>query len=106
MKIDTTRLFKDMDRQKMTAGALCIRAGIKPNEFLALIATGTAENNVGERVLGLFAEPEEGVRTNLTIGEIKDLISSEELTVDEALEAELGQDNPRTTLLTWLEEQG
>lgn len=115
--IDTDALLRAMKIRKLGTGTLPPLVGVRSDDLLRVIATGEAGKELADGLVDLLgddilarpevepdpdpalADPYKG-----TIAELQERVRSEEIEPGVLIEVERKSENPRSTLIHWLEE--
>ena len=127
---DIEKFWRKLKELKLGSGTLAERAGVLPDDVQKLVTLGCIDDEIGEKIVDILSEdvledslkndeegeilvdPESKVDSTeafavvaYTINQIKEKIEKGEIGLEEVLDLEKLQDEPRTTLTTWIEEQ-
>ena len=127
---DIEKFWRKLKELKLGSGTLAERAGVLPDDVQRLVFRSYADDKIGAKIVDVLGEDvledslqneddeeEEGYAdldaetdsslaiADYSIDQIKEMIGNGEVELADVLELEKARDDPRSTLLKWIEEQ-
>jgi len=117
--IDVTKMLEGAKLRKLGTGTLAKTIGVRPDDIQKVIALGEANGDVATKLVDFFGDVvvvsetedlDEGMDSDSlfdgTVAQLKARVEDGVISAAELAEYESKRENPRTTLLKWLEEYG